>query len=427
VGGWTEPKGSRSGLGSLLLGVHDAGGKLVYAGKVGSGFNDSSLAQVSAKLKKLAATKSPFETRISEKSVHWVKPILVAEVTFSEWTGSGHLRHPVFHALRTDKPAKSIVKEDPVAPLGPDSEEPQSLIPAKLRVSHPERVVDTTSGTTKIEVIRYYALVGELMMQHLQGRPVSLVKAPQGIAKPVFFQKHEEKFRMDGVDQLDRSLDPDHPPYLVIASPLGLLSAAQMNVIEFHTWNATKSAFHRPDRMIFDLDPGEGVEWDQVREGATLMHGFLEQLKLAVFLKTSGGKGLHVVVPITPEFDWDTVKSFSEAIVVHMAATLPKLFVAKSGPKNRVGRVFIDYLRNGFGATTACAWSARARPGLGISVPLAWSELAKLKGGAQWSVKNVQSRLAEGNTSWKEYPKAAKSLKGSMKLLGFSPAGAGGK
>jgi bifunctional non-homologous end joining protein LigD len=171
--------------------------------------------------------------------------------------------------------------------------------------------------------------------------------------------------------------------------------------------------------MVFDLDPGEGAAWNAVREGTELMRGFLEQLGLVPFLKTSGGKGLHVVTPIRPEFDWDTVKDFSQAIVVHMAATLPKLFVAKSGPRNRVGKVFIDYLRNGFGATTVSAWSARARPGLGISVPVAWPELPRLDSGAHWSIGNARQRLAEGNRPWSDYGRKAKSLKAAMKALGF--------
>jgi bifunctional non-homologous end joining protein LigD len=419
VGGWTDPKGSRAGLGSLLLGVHDAAGKLRYAGKVGSGFNDTSLAHLSSQLKKLAAEGSPFNQRVPESAVHWVKPTLVAEVSFSEWTSDGHLRHPVFHALRTDKPAAAIVREDPVAPLGPDAEEPRSRIPASLQVSHPERVVDAQSGVTKIEVIRYYALVGELMMEHLRDRPVSLVRAPDGVGKPMFFQKHSERYQMEGVAQLDRKLDPQHPPYLEIQSPRGLLSAAQMNVIEFHSWNAVKRNFAKPDRMVFDLDPGEGAPWSAVQKGAELMRGFLGELKLAAFLKTSGGKGLHVVTPIKPEFDWDTVKAFSQAIVLHMARTLPALFVAKSGSRNRVGKVFIDYLRNGFGATTASAWSVRARPGLGISVPVAWAELGKLDGGAKWNLRNAHLRLAEGNSPWSDYRRSAKTVKAGMKVLGF--------
>jgi bifunctional non-homologous end joining protein LigD len=279
--------------------------------------------------------------------------------------------------------------------------------------------VDPSTGITKIEIIRYYALVGELMMEHVAGRPVSLVKAPQGIDKGIFFQKHAENYRMDGIDLLPGKIDPEHPPYLEIASALGLLSAAQMNVIEFHTWNASKPAFQQPDCMVFDLDSGEGVTWSTLQQAAELMHNFLDQLKLASFLKTSGGKGLHVVTPIIPCFDWDTVKRFSQAIVIHMAKTLPQLFVSKSGPKNRVGRIFIDYLRNGFGATTASAWSVRARPGLGISVPVAWPELHKLKGGAEWSVRTVHQRMAEGNKPWKDFRKSAASLTFGMRALEF--------
>jgi bifunctional non-homologous end joining protein LigD len=171
--------------------------------------------------------------------------------------------------------------------------------------------------------------------------------------------------------------------------------------------------------MIFDLDPGEGAPWSSVQAGAELMRTLLRELKLPAFLKTSGGKGLHVVTPIKPQFDWDTVKSFSQAIVLHMATTLPELFVAKSGPRNRIGKVFIDYLRNGFGATTVSAWSARARPGMGISVPVAWSELPTIEGGAKWSVKNARQRLAQGNRPWAEYRQAAVSLTAAMKKLSF--------
>ena len=215
IGGWTDPKGSRSGLGSLLLGVHDADGKLHLCRHVGSGFDDRSLASVRAQLEKVAATTSPFAAKVPEaRGAHWVKPKLVAEVTFSEWTGGGHLRHPVFHALRSDKPAKAIVREDPVAAArarrrGTGSRRCRRTA---ARLATPSAVVDPSSGITKIQVVRYYALIGELMMPHLKGRPVSLVKAPQGIAAKTFFQKHVEKAPMEGVKQLRPALDPDHPP-----------------------------------------------------------------------------------------------------------------------------------------------------------------------------------------------------------------------
>jgi bifunctional non-homologous end joining protein LigD len=438
IGGYTDPKGSRTGIGSLLLGVHDKDGKLRYAGNVGTGFNERVLRDIREKLDALAADKPAFAPDPElPRNAHWVKPQLVAEVAFGEWTRTGRIRHSVFHGLRTDKPPTAIVREQAKHETAPDkpakaapgakaakatasaASAASTALPSSLRVSHPERVVDAKSGLTKIELVRYYALVAPLMMEHLKRRPVSLVRAPAGVGGELFFQKHAERYNMPGVEQLDPAFSPDHKPMLEIASPEGLLSAAQMNVIEFHTWNAVKSAIGKPDRMTFDLDPGEGVSWQQVQQAAQLVRAMLTELKLPAFVKTSGGKGLHVVVPLKRQLDWDTVKDFSAAIVQHLARTIPDRFVAKSGPKNRVGRIFIDYLRNGFGATTACAWSARARPGLGISVPIRWDELDGLGGGDQWTVKSVHDRLDEGNSPWQDYEASRVALGPAMKLLGF--------
>ena len=433
IGGYTDPKGSRTGIGSLLLGVHDEGGKLRYAGNVGTGFNERTLRELRDKLDALAADRSAFAPDPAlPRNAHWVRPELVAEVAYGEWTRTGRIRHSVFHGLRSDRKPAAITREQashqapPDAPAAPkrratkpanDANAPE--LPASLRVSNPDRVIDAQSGTSKIELVRYYALVAPLMMEHLKGRPVSLVRAPSGVGGEVFFQKHAERYDMPGVEQLDGELSPDHQPMLEIARPEGLLSAAQMNVVEFHTWNGVKRAIGKPDRMTFDLDPGEGVGWTQVQEAAQLVRAFLTELKLPAFLKTSGGKGLHVVVPLKKQFDWDTVKDFSAAIVQHLARALPDRFVARSGPKNRVGRIFIDYLRNGFGATTACAWSARARPGLGISVPVSWDELPGLKGGDHWTVATVHERLEHGNGPWQDYEASRAPLAAAMKRLGF--------
>jgi bifunctional non-homologous end joining protein LigD len=199
----------------------------------------------------------------------------------------------------------------------------------------------------------------------------------------------------------------------------GLLAAAQMNVIEFHTWNSTVKKIDQPDRLIFDLDPGEGVPWERVREAAMLTRTLLEELGLAAWLKTSGGKGLHVVVPITPRLDYDTAKAFSEAAVAHLARTIPSRFVAKSGPANRVGKVFVDYLRNGHGATTAAAFSARARPGLGVSMPIAWDELPGLKSAAQWNIATAREHLSfQQADPWAAYFGTKQTLASAMKVLG---------
>jgi len=437
IGGYTDPQGSRTGFGSLLLGVHDEHGGLVFAGGVGTGFNERSLAEIFARLEPLVVDQRPFKQRIeNERRAHWVKPVLVAEVTFSEWTQDGHVRHPVFHALRGDKPAKQIVREAPVPARAADREQaktkaktkgPAATLPANFKVSHAERVVDASSGITKVEVVRFYGLVAPLMMEHLRGRPVSLVRAPRGIGGQLFFQKHLEDGSIEGIRQLDPALWPAHPALIEVAAALGLPGAAQMNVIELHTWNAVKSAIDKPDRMTFDLDPGEGVDWPAMLQAVELMRVILVELGLVPFCKTSGGKGLHVVVPLRRVHGWDAVKDFSQAIVRHMARTLPQLFVAKSGPSNRVGRIFIDYLRNGFGATTVSAWSLRARPGMGVSVPVAWDEVPELRGGAHWTLRDIHTRLDRGNAPWEGYAKGARSPNAAMKMLGFDAKKVGGR
>ena len=426
IGGYTAPQGAREGIGSLLLGVYDEDGQLRYAGNVGSGFDDTALRDLRRRLDALTVDTSPFTGRAGGvRQPLWVKPRLVAEVRFAQWTSGGAIRHGVFQGLRLDKKPAAIVREraQPVIKENTmqDNAEPDSALPASFKVSHADRVIDRDSGARKIDLVRYYALVSKLMLVHLRGRPVSLVRAPAGVGGELFFQKHADTSKMPGVKQLAARLDPEHPPMLEVASAQGLLSAAQWNVVEFHTQNALASAYDTPNRLVFDLDPGKGVAWPAIQEAAVLLRAFLTELGLPAWLKTSGGKGLHVVVPIRPKHDWDTVKAFSQAIVAHMAELIPQRFVVKSGPSNRVGKIFIDYLRNGRGATTVCAWSARTRSGLGISVPLGWDELDKLKAGDQWSVGNVHSRLDVGNTPWDGYARSAKGIDAAMKKLAFTP------
>ncbi|HTK02015.1 MAG TPA: non-homologous end-joining DNA ligase, partial [Bordetella sp.] len=502
--GYTDPAGSRAGFGALLVAVHDDAGNLRYAGKVGTGFDTRGLNDLAKKLKAIEVKERPLTQQAGmPRQAHWIKPELVAEVSFGEWTSSGHIRHSVFKGLRTDKPARAIEREAPVpvkAIAATDDSAGEGASPAaekakvkamqtktratkaaakdaaetrkaaamtatprkaamkaapaktastksastktapsktvatdatatqekkdvppkgKLgRLSHPDRVIDPSTGLTKLDLARYYGLVAPLLLEHLKDRPVSLVRAPGGIQKPLFFQKHLEA-AIPGVEALPQRLDPDHPSLLEVPTDLAIMSAAQMNVVEFHTWNAVKTAIDKPDRMLFDLDPGEGVKWATLQQAAGLVHVLLGEIGLQCWLKTSGGKGLHVVVPLRKQYGWDAIKDFSQAIVQHLASTLPQIFVAKSGPKNRVGKIFADYLRNGFGATTVAAWSARARPGLGISVPITWDELPKIKSGAQWTIANAQTRLDAGNEPWADY--RAQSVAPAMKKLGFDP------
>jgi bifunctional non-homologous end joining protein LigD len=441
--GYSDPKGSRAGFGSLLLGVNDREGHLRYAGNVGTGFGDADLRELKAKLAAHETAKPPFHETPRGVKGHWVKPRLVCEVAFTEWTSDGRIRHPTFRGLRSDKDPEAIVREEPVhAPSQPraaaakGSKSRSARSPSGevmgIEVTHPDRVVDAKSGVTKLELVRYYESIAPRMIPHLKGRPIALVRAPYGIGGELFFQKHGEKIRIPGIIQLPREYWPGHPSMLEIASAETLVGAAQMNVIELHTWNSTTKLLDKPDRFVLDMDPGEGVQWSELVEGTRLVKKMLDLLGLESFLKTSGGKGLHIVVPLTPSARWgyDEVKDFSQAIVQHLSRTVPQLFVAKSGAQNRIGRIFIDYLRNGTGATTIAAFSARARPGLGVSVPVKWSELKALERADQWNVRNVHERLAHLRTDpWKGYDavkqtpdKAFERLEGEGEVRSPRPA-----
>jgi bifunctional non-homologous end joining protein LigD len=286
-----------------------------------------------------------------------------------------------------------------------------------VRITHPDRVIDASTGRTKLDLARYYSSIAPWMLAHMKSRPASLVRAPEGVGGELFFQKHADVRTMPGVKQLP-DLWEGHGPLLEVPTAQALVAAAQMNVIEFHTWNSVKQKVNNPDRMIFDLDPGEGVEFPAVREGAQLMRALLAELGLQSWLKTSGGKGLHVVVPMASRLAYDAVKAFSQAIVQHLARTIPQRFVAKSGPTNRVGKIFVDYLRNGFNATTAAAFSARARPGLGVSMPISWDELAEIRSGAHWTISNARDRMSFQKVDpWVDYWTCKQTMTAAMKAL----------
>ena len=427
IAGYTDRSDGSAQIGSLLLGVHGSDGALVSVGSVGTGWDAAEAAALKTKLAKIEVPAAPFAAgpaapgRWSKRvagSERWVEPKLVAEVEYAEMTPDGQIRHATYIALRSDKPAKAVRREPaPVAPTAATS---------AVKISHPERVIDATTGATKLDLVRYYESVAEHMLPHLKGRPCALVRGPTGVAGQLFFQKHAERTAIPGIVVMDPALSPGHDALLEVPNALALAGAAQMNVIEFHTWNSTARAIAKPDRMVFDLDPGEGTPWPQVQEAALLVRGFLQELGLQSWLKTSGGKGLHVVVPLAPSSDYATVKGFSKAVVEHLARVVPSRFVAKSGPSNRVGRLFVDYLRNGQGATTAAAFSARARPGLGVSMPVAWDDLTGLKGGAQWGIATAREHLSFQQTDpWAGYWAAKQKLRGAMKTLGYSPPQAG--
>jgi bifunctional non-homologous end joining protein LigD len=431
VCGFTDRANAHGEVGSLLLGYHE-GSELKYAGNVGTGWNARTGRDLHARLTKLEVAEPLFDaeslkpgrwSRRTAGGERWVRPELVAEVSFAEWTPDNHVRQAVFQGLRLDKPAASVTREVARGPAAPPARTGTAAATASsIKVTNPERVIDPSTGLTKLALVRYYESIAERILPHLVDRPVSLVRAPEGITGELFFQKHPET-RMPGLRVLDKAIWPGHSALLAVDTPDALVSAAQMNTVEFHTWNSTAKRIDRPDRVVFDLDPGEGVAWGQVQEAALLVRALLQGLRLESWLKTSGGKGLHVVVPIAPKLGYDAVKGFSQAIVQHLAKTIPQRFVAKSGGSNRVGRIFVDYLRNGHGQTTATAFSARSRPGLGVSMPVAWEQLRELKGGAQWSIATAREYLSFQTTDpWAGYWQAKQTLAAGMKILGFHPA-----
>ena len=399
--GYTDPKGARSGFGALLLGLHDEAGALHYAGKVGTGFNQVTLKSLHAKLTALEVEKSPLAKAppaADVRGAHWLKPELMCEVAFAEMTRQGVIRHSVFHGLRSDKPAQAITHERPAkaATTGSGKAAASSANSAgKIKISNPERIIDKTNGATKMELARFYAEVAPWALPHLRHRPLALVRAPEGIDGELFFQKHTEKLSIPHITQLDTALFPDHAALMTIDTPEALVSAAQMGTIELHTWNAVAPVLDHPDRFVLDLDPDPALPWKRMVEATQLTQTLLDEIGLQSFLKTSGGKGLHILVPLEPVHDWAEVKAFSQAIAQYMAKLMPQHFSAVSGPKNRVGRIFIDYLRNSQGASTVAAYSVRAREGLGVSVPIHRDELADLKGANLWTIRNLMPRLEE--------------------------------
>ena len=437
IGGFVDRTGAAAEVGSLLLGVHNDDGQLVYAGNVGTGWDGKTARELHRKLSQLEIDESPFDVRdpggrgrwsrrTAAAVERWVEPRLVAEVTFAEWTPDGHVRHASFKGLRDDKAAAEIVRERSaeIATAPAPAAAPARATPKTptTKVSNPDRIIDPSTGLKKLDLVRYYESVADWILPHLIGRPVSLVRGPTGVGGELFFQKHGDKLGIPGIRELDASLWPGHLPLLEIANVQALVGAAQMNVIELHTWNSTVGNIDKPDRVVFDLDPGEGVAWTQLQEAAVLTHTMLSELGLRSWLTTSGGQGLHVLVPLAPRLDYDNVNGFAKAVVQHLAATIPSRFVAKSGASNRTGRIFVDYLRNGHGATTAAAYSARARPGLGVSMPVAWEALSSLKSGAHWTIATAREHLSFQKVDpWAAYGSTAQTLGEAMKLLNYKP------
>jgi bifunctional non-homologous end joining protein LigD len=431
VGGFTEPKGARTGLGALLLGVNGENGALAYAGKVGTGFTGTVATRLRARLGRIQISQSPFERRPpGAAEAHWVRPELVAEVEFTEWTEDGRLRHPSFKGIREDKAAADVVRERPAKPVAtprragaraPKTTPPtggrrstasdEDAVVAGVRITHPDRVVYPEDGVTKARLARYYAAIAEHILPHLRSRPTALVRCPNGVGHECFYQKHPGPWTPPSLRRVRIREKSKTDEYLVIEDVAGLVGLVQMGVLEIHTWNAQADRLETPDRLVFDLDPGPDVPWRAVLTAASLVRAALEAQGLESFVKTTGGKGLHIVTPIKPGPAWPACVAFARHVVDGLVAETPRAFTATMAKSARTGKIFIDYFRNQRGATSVAAYSTRARPGAPVSTPVTWEELDAVRAGSQFTITTVERRLAKlAADPWARYTTLRQSL-----------------
>ncbi|MGE5468541.1 MAG: DNA ligase D [Ignavibacteria bacterium] len=427
IGGFSDPRGSRAALGALLLGVNEDG-RLRYAGRVGSGFDDATLARLKRRLQPLHSDAAPFADAPRDKDAHWVRPELVAEVAFHGWTRENLLRQASFIGLREDKPAAAVTRERAETAATPGDGAGLGSRDARIggvRLTHPERAVWPESGITKSDLAHYYERVAPWLLPHLARRPLSLVRCPDGTAGQCFFQKHIERARPAGVQAFAwTEASGETRDYLFVEDVEAVIGLVQRGIVEFHTWGSRVPHADRPDRITIDLDPAPDVPWTRVVEGARLARTVFEELGLACFLKTTGGKGLHLVAPLEPTLGWDEVKAFTQAMAQHLSAVLPERFTANMAKRKRTGRIFVDYLRNGEGATAVAAFSTRARPGAPVSVPLAWDELSPGLDPADWNLRSVPGRLTGlPGDPWEGYERQARAITAAMRrALGMREA-----
>jgi bifunctional non-homologous end joining protein LigD len=384
--GWTKSRTKIRPFASLLLGQRE-GETLVYKGKVGTGFNADRLDMIAGKMAPLARKEAPADVpRTEARGAQWVTPKLVAEIAFAEFTADGHVRHGSFIGLREDKKAASVTPEKmEVAPVPSEK---------SIAITHPDRVI-FEGGHTKGELADYYRTVAPLMLPFGANRPVSLVRCPQGRDKKCFFQKHDSGTFGSHVHHVPiTEKDGGAEDYLYISDAEGILACVQMGTIEFHAWGVKVDDVELPDRMVFDLDPDEGLDFGDVKSAARDIRKKLADLGLITFAMLSGGKGIHVVVPLTPGHDWETHKDFSKRFAEALSMAEPDRFVATMSKAKRKGRIFIDYLRNQRGSTAVLPYSARARAGAPVAVPIAWDELDDLENAHRWSIADADALLA---------------------------------
>ena len=403
VFGWTPPRGTRRHVGSLLLAAPTRNGGWRYVGRVGSGFSEALLQRLGSLLPRLERD-TPFTDVPRIAGARWIEPELVAEVDYRAITREGLLRQASLHGLREDKTMNDLLAEAKrktsvkaaAAPARRRTEAAsrKTSAPAPIKITHPDRVVYPAAGITKAEVAEYYAAVAPLLLQEAARRPLSIVRCPGGVEKTCFFQKHEESSLGDAVHTVRlKERSGKAARYFTIDSARGLAQLVQMNTIELHVWGARIDAPDLCDRLVFDLDPGADVAWKRVASAAREVRESLQKMKLRSWLRVSGGKGLHVVVPLNPGAPWNQAHAFAEALTRTLAAQSPENYVAVAGEKNRKNRIFIDYLRNARGATSIANYSLRAREQATVAMPIDWTELSRISSPAKFTLREVPALL----------------------------------
>lgn len=397
--GW-QASDKRRGFRSLHLAVREDGA-LRYVGKVGTGFDTKKIEELSGRMKSLEREAPALEVpRTARRGSTWIEPQLVAEIAFTEFTDDGVLRHPSFIALREDKKASEVVRETPQKLKATEKKAERATAESLgVRISNPERVIFPGDELTKGNLADYYAAVAPLLMIDLARRPMTLIRCPQGRSKKCFFQKHDSGAMGDHVLHVPvTENDGDVQDYLFVEDIVGALQCVQMGTIEFHGWGSRIDPLEMPDRLVFDLDPDVGLEFDKVKEAALRLRALLGDLGLVTFPLLSGGKGIHVVAPLDGSRDWPTVKSFAERFTRAIAQAEPEMFTANIRKVERKGRIFLDWLRNQRGATAVMPYSARAREGAPVSAPVAWEELDGLTGANIYSIGDADKLIARAQS-----------------------------
>ncbi|WP_312654488.1 DNA ligase D [Proteiniclasticum sp.] len=440
IGGYTLTSKKRSGVSALLLGYYE-GEELIYAGRAGTGFTQKIMKDLAQKFEPVIRKTSPFENppdARKDEEIFWMSPKLIAEIRFQEWTDEKLLRQASFKGLRKDKNPKDVVLEEPqmiknvdeaedkleeirpeketgdkesVTEADKEKKNRKSIMIDKIRLTSPDKDMYDGLGVTKEDVAKYYIMVAERMLPYTQDRILSFLRCPEGTEGECFYQKHADKIGK-GMKKIEvREKSGDKEDYIYISDIQGIISAVQMGILEFHAWGSRVEDMEKPDMMVFDLDPAEGMDISKVREGVRDMKTILDELSLTSFLKTSGGKGYHVVVPLNASVDWETVRAFAKLCAQAMEERWPDKYTSNMRKEKRKGKIFIDWVRNGRSATSVTAYSLRARKDAPVSMPISWEELDKVLP-AGITIKDAEARM-KAEDPWKDFYESRQGLKGS--------------